>query len=121
MSCIIRILTGVLQDADDNSYDRVTRVYVFLTAAAWVVAVVLFVVARWRSVDLDVLQWGRKTRLARGEEIVKRKEERGQRMMEKNGWGLERRISLGCFAGMLLLMLGGWIAYFWGVATGNNA
>lgn len=29
-------------------------------------------------------------------------------------------ISKACFVALIALVLGGWSAYFWGVATGNN-
>ena len=30
------------------------------------------------------------------------------------------RISRGAFAALMCLVLGSWVAYLWGVATGNN-
>ncbi|KAI5207465.1 major facilitator superfamily transporter [Aureobasidium subglaciale] len=115
MSCIIRILTGVLQDADKNSYTRVTRVYAFFGCAS--LAISLFVLTlSFLSPDLGRLQWSRKQRLARGAFLQDRQKRFEGEMKEKN-----KRISVICFAGMVVVMLGGWSAYFWGVATGNNS
>jgi len=41
MSIIIRIITGVLQDNDNNSYDHVVIVYVILASGSVLVATVL--------------------------------------------------------------------------------
>ncbi|GAB7356279.1 hypothetical protein MBLNU459_g7086t3 [Dothideomycetes sp. NU459] len=115
MSCIIRILTGVLQDADDNSYRRVSRVYAFLSCGSLAVALCLLL-ASLQHIDLGRLQWTRKKRLAKGDLINERKAR-----FETEKHAQNRRISLVCFACTMLLMLGGWTAYFWGVATGNNS
>lgn len=111
----MRILTGVLQDADSDSYRRVTRVYVFLSCAAMTASFVLFVCSRL-SIDLGRLQWSRKKRLVNGDLINERKVRAETVIYARN-----KRISYACFAAMVCLMLGGWTAYFWGVATGNNA
>jgi hypothetical protein len=115
MSCIIRILTGVLQDADNDSYRRVTRVFVFLACAGFVVALILLV-ASTKNVDLQRLQWSRKKRVANGALINERKLRAETEAYERN-----KKISIVCFGLTMLLMVGGWTAYFWGVATGNNA
>lgn len=31
-----------------------------------------------------------------------------------------RTLSRGCFGALCALVLGSWVGYFWGVATGNN-
>lgn len=72
-------------------------------------------------VDIGRLQWTRKQRLRRGDMMNERKlivsggEEgngiQGQKM---------KKLSKICFGMLMCLVLGGWIAYFWGVATGNN-
>jgi hypothetical protein len=105
----------VIQDRDNNSYDNVVKGYVFLAAGSVVVGCVLFACSHW-SVDLSILQWTKKQRLARGETINERREkfksgEEGER---------NRKISMTLFVCLLFLILGGWVAYFWGVATGNN-
>lgn len=110
---MVRIVTGVIQDRDNNSYDHVTIVYVALAAAAVVVSICAMV-ASWKFVDLRQLQWSRKLRIARGDIIVERKE----RFIK--GGERSRMISKGCFGALALLTCGGWCAYFWGVATGNN-
>ncbi|KAG7111176.1 Major facilitator superfamily domain-containing protein 1 like [Verticillium longisporum] len=115
MNIIVRVVTGVIQDNDNNSYDKVTIVYVVLAGLSVVVSAVL-VLLSWRSVDIRHLQWTRKHRIARGEELNERNERFHQEMGAKN-----RKISTICFGSLVLLVLGGWSAYFWGVATGNNS
>lgn len=114
MNIIVRVITGRIQDADNNSYDRVTIVYVILAGCSVAVSLILGIVA-WRSVDLGHLQWTRKMRIARGHILNSRK----QRFYEENG-GRNKKISLFCFASLILLILGSWCGYFWGIATGNN-
>ncbi|KAJ3463707.1 hypothetical protein MRS44_008493 [Fusarium solani] len=114
MNIIVRVITGRIQDADNNSYDRVTIVYVILAGCSVAVSLILGFVA-WRSVDLGHLQWTRKMRIARGHILNSRK----QRFYEENG-GRNKKISLFCFASLILLILGSWCGYFWGIATGNN-
>lgn len=111
----MRILTGVLQDADDNSYHRVVRVFAFLGCAAMTASFIL-AIASTQHVDLARLQWSRKKRLAKGDFINERKLRAETTMYERN-----KRVSYVCFGLTMLLMAGGWTAYFWGVATGNNS
>lgn len=117
MNIIVRIIAGVLQDADNDTYRRATRLYLFLAAASAVVAVGLIVA--WffsKSVDLRIFMWTRKQRLTHGAEINARREE------EESGKGrvLDRRVSIFALTFLSFLTIGGWIAYFWGVATGHN-
>lgn len=114
MSVIIRILTGVIQDADDNAYTRVVRVYAFFGCASLAVSLVVLALSVY-SPDLGRLQWSRKKRIAQGVFIQERLQRFETVMKERN-----KRISMACFGFTILLMLGGWCAYFWGVATGNN-
>lgn len=115
MNIIVRVITGSIQDADNNSYDRVTVVYVVLAGCSVFVSLVLTIVAG-RSVDLGHLQWTRKMRLARGNVLNDRRE----KFYKENG-GRNRTLSMACFAALIALVLGSWCAYFWGVATGNNS
>ncbi|KAG5750218.1 hypothetical protein H9Q70_007131 [Fusarium xylarioides] len=114
MNIIVRIITGKIQDADNNSYDNVTIVYVVLAGLSVVVSLLLAVGA-WKSVDLGHLQWSRKKRIAHGSLLNERKEIFTKENGEKN-----RRVSLACSATLILLIIGSWCGYFWGVATGNN-
>jgi hypothetical protein len=115
MTILVRIVTGVIQDRDGNSYDNVVKGYVFLAAGAVVVGAGLVAGSCW-SVDLSILQWTKKQRLARGETINERREK-----FESGEEGVRnRRISMALFVCLLVLIVGGWVAYFWGVATGNN-
>lgn len=115
MNIIIRIITGVIQDQDNNSYDRVVIVYVFLSAGSVLVGLVML---GWSFFDviLGRLQWTRKKRLQNGHLINTRKEEFEQDFNAARN----RKLSLGLFCATILLILGAWAAYFWGVATGNN-
>ncbi|KAI9168010.1 Major facilitator superfamily domain-containing protein [Paramyrothecium foliicola] len=114
MNIIVRVITGAIQDADNNSYDRVTIVYVVLAGCSVVVSGILCVISL-ESVDLRHLQWTRKKRIARGDLLNERKE----LFFGKNGFW-NRRTSMICFSCLIALILGSWCCYFWGVATGNN-
>ncbi|KAH7309162.1 major facilitator superfamily domain-containing protein [Stachybotrys elegans] len=114
MNIIVRIITGVIQDADNNSYDRVTIVYVVLAGCSVVISTIL-VITTWKSVDIGHLQWTRKQRIAKGSELVERK----RVFYEENG-ARNKLISKVAFGTLLLLVMGSWAGYFWGVATGNN-
>ncbi|CAI6336271.1 unnamed protein product [Periconia digitata] len=113
MNIIVRIVTGVIQDHDKNSYDRVTIVYVALVGAAVAVSIALLGLS-WKFVDLRQLQWSRKLRITRRNILIDRKE-----VFDK-GSKISRTISLGCFVALLVLTCGSWCAYFWGVATGKH-
>jgi MFS family permease len=112
MNVIIRIAAGVIQDADDNSYDRVVVLYVFLASGAVVVSAAL-IVASFLTLDVAKLQWTKKQRMRKGELINQRKEEVERRGGVVKGGFLP-------FVAVGVLMMGGWSAYFWGVATNNN-
>lgn len=114
MNIIVAIITGKLQDADNNSYDRVIIVYVALAAMSVVVSLSLIVIS-YLSIDLRALQWTRKQRMARGD-LLNERRERAQG--EQRRWN--RVVSGGLFAGYAALVLGSWAAYMWGAATGNN-
>lgn len=115
MNIIIRIVTGVIQDRDKNSYDNVVKVYVVLAAGSVVVAAAVFVGGVW-NVSLGQLQWTKKQRLARGHVINEKKEEFNEGRRGKRN----RVISASAFVALLFLIAGGWAAYFYGVATGRN-
>lgn len=114
MTIIIRIITGVIQDKDNNSYDHVVIVYALLAITAVIVSISLLVFS-FRSIDLGNLQWTRKQRISRGDLWNERRE----RFYGKNGHR-NRIISKICFGSLLILILGGWAAYIWGAVTGNN-
>ncbi|KAF2621754.1 MFS general substrate transporter [Macroventuria anomochaeta] len=116
MSVFVRIITGVIQDRDNNSYDNVVKGYVFLAAGSAVVGTALLAASYW-TVDLRLLQWTKKQRMAKGETINDR------RVQFENGEAgtRNRKISLTLFVVLILFILGAWAAYFWGIATGNNS
>ncbi|KXH30290.1 major facilitator superfamily transporter [Colletotrichum simmondsii] len=115
MNIIVRVITGAIQDADNDSYDHVVIVYAVLAAASVLVSIMLGVLSWW-SIDLGNLQWTRKQRRANGELWNERK----RAFYEDNG-ARNKRISMICFGSLVMLILGAWSAYFWGVATGNNS
>ncbi|TLD10356.1 hypothetical protein PgNI_05491 [Pyricularia grisea] len=115
MNIIVRVATGAIQDADNDSYNHVVIVYVALAAASVLVSALL-VALSWWSVDLGNLQWTRKQRIANGELWNSRK----TAFYEDNGVR-NRNISKTCFGALVVLILGSWSAYFWGVATGHNS
>jgi Fe-S cluster biosynthesis and repair protein YggX len=132
MNIIVRILTGILQDQSPTSspYKKVTPVYVALSVISCIVSVSLhaiFILSKYselfKSIYVDVgrLQWTRKQRIQKGNLINERK-----LVMEggEDGKGNEKRkmnrISRGAFTALMCLVLGSRVAYFWGVAMGNN-
>lgn len=115
MNIIVRIIAGVIQDSDGDSYDRVIILYVVLTAGAVVVASVMFFLGQV-NLNMARLQWSRKKRVSQGHIINELKEE----FEQGDVGGRNRTISKTCFVGLIFLILGGWAAYFWGVATGHN-
>ncbi|KAL6151156.1 hypothetical protein ACJQWK_10612 [Exserohilum turcicum] len=115
MSIIVRIITGVIQDRDNNSYHHVVIIYVILAAGSVVVALTLVTCGLFNP-DLGHLQWTRKSRLGKGEVINQRKAE-----FESGAKGKRnKQVSLILFIALLFFIAGAWAAYFWGVATGNN-
>ncbi|GJC89230.1 major facilitator superfamily domain-containing protein 1 [Colletotrichum liriopes] len=115
MNIIVRVVTGAIQDADNDSYDHVVIVYVVLAAASVLVSIMLIALSWW-SIDLGNLQWTRKQRITNGELWNERK----RAFYEDNG-ARNKIISKACFGALIMLILGSWSAYFWGVATGNNS
>ncbi|KAH6629754.1 major facilitator superfamily domain-containing protein [Boeremia exigua] len=114
MNIIVRVITGVIQDRDNNSYDRVTIVYVILAGVSVVVSLALSILS-WKFIDLRQLQWSRKLRVAQQSTLVERKLIFSGRDRSRN-----RTISMGYFGALIVLVLGSWSGYFWGIATGNN-
>jgi len=101
MSIIIRIITGVLQDNDNNSYDHVVIVYVILASGSVLVATILSIGSLW-TVDLGHLQWTRKQGITKGDIINERKEAfefgpQGQR---------NKKTSMSLFVAMTIFVLG---------------
>jgi hypothetical protein len=111
---LVRIIAGVVQDVDDNSYHRVTIIYVFLAMSSLVISLALLIWS-WFAVDLQLLQYNRKRRIARGAFILERKKRASEETKGRN-----RTTGIYCLSTLLLYVLGSWAAYFWGVATGNN-
>jgi MFS family permease len=115
MTIFVRIITGIIQDRDNNSYDNVVKGYVFLSAGSVVVGTALLVGSYW-TVDLKLLQWTKKERMANGEVI----NERRVQFEEGEAGVRNRKISMTSFILLIFFILGAWAAYFWGVATGHN-
>lgn len=119
MNIIVRIITGVIQDRDNNSYKHVTIVYVFLSACSLIVSLILLYLS-YTTIDIGRLQWTRKQRMARGDLINKAKAQAEGDGPGENG-KRNRLLSKTFLGGLGALVLGSWVAYFWGVATGNNS
>lgn len=116
MSIIIRIITGALQDADNDSYDRVVRVYLFLAVCAVIVGLAILIGAMISN-NLAPLQWTRKQRLTLGPEIISAiREKHLVTNCSRSKW-----ISVSCFSLLLSITVGSWVAYIWGAVTGNNS
>ncbi|KAH6674024.1 major facilitator superfamily domain-containing protein [Plectosphaerella plurivora] len=111
---IMRIITGVIQDADNNSYDRVTIVYVFLAAASTAVSMAMLLGCFWAT-ELQILQFSRKQRIRFGDLL-------NERLAKFQGPAGEtsRLISKFAFFALLAYVLGSWAAWIWGAVTGNN-
>lgn len=146
MNIIVRIVAGVLQDDSPASdpYKKVTPVYVALSVMSVFVSLIMVTIyftTKYSSntfisnmhVDIGKLQWTRKQRIANGDMIKRRKRVVGLGDDESVdgvnegtvGEQRERKVmaafSLGAFGALVLLVMGGWAAYFWGVATGHNS
>lgn len=115
MNIIIRIITGALQDADNDSYRRAVRVYLFQAAASVAVGLSLLIGAFFTD-SLGVLQWTRKYRLKEGGAIINSLKEKSLTTHAKRN----KRISIMCFTVLSLLIVGSWVAYIWGAVTGHN-
>ncbi|KAJ5481912.1 hypothetical protein N7475_000724 [Penicillium sp. IBT 31633x] len=116
MSIIIRIITGTLQDADDNSYRRVVQVYLVLAAGALVVGTTILI-GSFMTDNLAPLQWTRHKRLTSGSAIIERIRERSLVLQHRR----TRNISMVGFGALILLTLGSWVAYIWGAVTDHNS
>ncbi|KAK7523681.1 hypothetical protein IWZ03DRAFT_410528 [Phyllosticta citriasiana] len=101
INIIIRLVTGVVQDHDNDSYDHVVILYITLAAGSLVVAWAI-VIGSFFSIDLRRLQWTRKQRLTRGDVIKE------QRITFETGEAGQRNkiISMSCFFFVLALMVG---------------
>lgn len=115
MTIIVGIVSGLIQDQDENSYDRVVRGYVFLAAGSVIVATITFTMSFFK-LELGRLQWTRKQRIRNGQVINELKAKFEEPESAENN----RKISLGSFAGVILLILLAWAWYFWGLATGHS-
>ncbi|PMD52312.1 major facilitator superfamily transporter [Hyaloscypha bicolor E] len=114
-----------------NNALKVTPVYVVLSVLSFIVSLAmltLFLLSKTSTgkissiyVDIGRLQWTRKQRLIKGDLMNERKLIVGG---GEEGYGEKgremKRLSKICFGALMCLVLGSWVAYFWGVATGNN-
>lgn len=116
MSIIIGIITGALQDADNDSYRRSVRVYLFLAICCSIISLLLLA-GSMLGRSLAPLQWTRKQRLTVGPEFISELRE----YHLGTHYQRSKMISICSFTGLLLLVLGSWAAYIWGAVTGNNA
>ncbi|KAL3447473.1 major facilitator superfamily domain-containing protein [Aspergillus insuetus] len=115
MNIIIRIITGALQDADDNSYRRAVQVYLFQGAAGLAIGLGILV-GSFFAAELNLLQWTRWKRLSQGPEIIQGLKERNLVLNPRR----TKRIAIMGFVCIMALTVGGWVAYIWGAVTGHN-
>ncbi|KAF5662610.1 hypothetical protein FCIRC_11428 [Fusarium circinatum] len=115
MTIIVSLIAGVLQDRDENQYDNVTIIYVTLAAGSVVVAGIMIALG-FATDFIGQLQWSRKKRVANGHIINEKKRE-----FESEGHA-EKHKKLGVinFSAVIVLILGAWVVYFWGLATKNT-
>ncbi|OAA65304.1 Major facilitator superfamily domain, general substrate transporter [Niveomyces insectorum RCEF 264] len=116
MTIIVRVVAGAIQDHDNNSYNNVAILYVFLAAGSAVVAGSMVLIGYFHQ-TLGILQWSRKKRVANGHVInaCKAAFETGRTA------ALSKRFGLINVLAVIALVLAAWGIYFWGVATGNNS
>lgn len=115
MTIIVGVISGVIQDRNDNSYDEVTVLYATMAAGSVVVGSIILALG-FASDVMGHLQWSRKKRVENGHVIVAKKEE-----AESEGraeWS--RKLGMVNFGAVVVLILGAWVAYFWGLATKNT-
>ncbi|KAM0426585.1 hypothetical protein ACHAPT_008278 [Fusarium lateritium] len=116
MTIIVGVIAGAIQDRDNDSYKNVTVLYVTLAAGSVIVAAIMFFLG-YMTDFIGFLQWSRKKRVNNGHIINTNKEE-----YESTGraeWN--RKLGLINFGAVIVLILGSWAAYFWGLATGNHS
>ncbi|CCT63551.1 related to MFS transporter [Fusarium fujikuroi] len=115
MEVIISLIAGVLQDRDDNKYYRVTILYVVLAASCVLVACLMLALGLATD-NMGKLQWSRKKRVKNGHVInAKRQESESEGHAEK-----QRMLNIINFSAVLLLILGAWVSYLWGLVTKQN-
>ncbi|KAF5026921.1 hypothetical protein F66182_951 [Fusarium sp. NRRL 66182] len=114
MTMVVGVIAGVIQDRDNDSYDSVAVLYATLAAGSVVVALIMLALG-YSSQVMGHLQWSRRKRVANGHVINAKKEE--AESVGHAEWN--RRLGLVNFSAVIVLILGAWVAYFWGVATNN--
>ncbi|GKU06685.1 mfs transporter protein [Fusarium langsethiae] len=115
MTIIVGVVAGVIQDRDDNSYNNITILYATMAAGSVVVALIILALG-FASDIMGHLQWSRSKRVENGHIINAKREE-----AEKEGrseWN--RKLGIVNFGAVVVLILGAWAAYFWGLATKNT-
>lgn len=115
MTLIVGLVAGVIQDRDGDNYDNVTILYVFLAAGSVVVGAFMVGLGCMNQM-IGFLQWSRKKRIANGQLINTKKEE----FETDNRAEWNRKLSIVNFAAVIVLILGSWAAYFWGIANGKS-
>ncbi|KAF5708526.1 hypothetical protein FMUND_10545 [Fusarium mundagurra] len=113
MTIIVSLIAGVLQDRDENNYDNVTILYVTLAAGSVVVAGIMIALG-FATDFIGQLQWSRKKRVANGH-IINEKKREFEGHAEKH-----KKLGVINFSAVIVLILGAWVAYFWGLATKNT-
>jgi MFS family permease len=116
MTIIVGVIAGAIQDRDNDSYKNVTVLYVTLAAGSVVVAAIMMIIGHMTD-TIGFLQWSRKKRVNNGHIINTKKEE--YESSDRAEW--HRKLGVINFGAVIVLILGSWAAYFWGLATGNHS
>lgn len=116
MTIIVGVIAGAIQDRDNDSYKNVTVLYVTLAAGSVVVAAIMMIIGHMTD-TIGFLQWSRKKRVNNGHTINTKKEE--YESSDRAEW--HRKLGVINFGAVIVLILGSWAAYFWGLATGNHS
>ncbi|KAF4337316.1 major facilitator superfamily transporter [Fusarium beomiforme] len=115
MDVIISLIAGVLQDHDENKYHKVTILYVTLAAGSVMVASIMLALG-FATDNIGKLQWSRKKRVKNGHIInTKRQESESEGHAKKH-----IMLNIINFSAVILLILGAWVTYLWGLVTKHD-
>ncbi|KAL4890312.1 major facilitator superfamily domain-containing protein [Aspergillus ambiguus] len=115
VNIIVRMITGAIQDADNDSYVGVVKVYLVMAFCAMAFGMSIFLGALV-SPSLAPLQWTRRQRLSKGPGHLA--------LLRENHLvlhiGRTRWTTIVCCGVLGILTLASWAIYIWGAITGNS-
>lgn len=113
MSIILSVGCGYMQDANNDSYDKVSIVYAADSVAGVIVALIITAFCFF-SIDVRMLQWTRNQRITNGFVINERIEHaKTAEVATRN-----KLIKIVFFTIAIALALGAFAAYVWSAAVG---